>query len=54
MRNDEFQTWLGQTDRLTAEQLGRALAALNQGQEAAASLAAIDLRVDQQRRCPRS
>ena len=53
MRNDEFQTWLAQADRLTAEQRGRALTAINQGHEAAASLAVIELRVDQHRRCPR-
>ena len=52
MRNDEFQAWLAQADRLTAEQRGRALAALKPGHEAAAALAAIELRVDEQRLCP--
>ena len=52
MKSEQFQALLPQIDRLTAEQRGRALADLNQGHEAVASLAAIELCAGQQRRCP--
>ena len=52
MRNHQSQTWLAQVDCLSKRQRGQACTAFEQRQQTAASLAAIELRVDEQRRCP--
>ncbi len=53
MTNEEFQRWLAGVEQLTTAQRERLQqVAQKQGDEAAA-LAAIELRIDERRRCPR-
>lgn len=53
MRRTAFQEWLSRVDGLTAAQRREALAVLSGRSEGAASLAAVELGVDEERRCPR-
>ncbi len=52
MTNEEFQRWMAGVEQLTTAQRERLQqVAQEQGDEAAA-LAAIELRIDERRRCP--
>jgi transposase-like protein len=53
MRRTAFQEWLSRVDGLTEAQRREALAVLSGRSEGAASLAAVELGVDEERRCPR-
>ncbi len=52
MTNEEFQRWLAEVERLTAAQRERLQQVVQELGDEVASLAAIELRVDERRRCP--
>ncbi len=52
MTNQSFQSWLAGLDRLSDAQWCQLHAAVQERSEAAAALAAIELQVDSERRCP--
>ena len=52
MDHERFREWFSRFDELTAAQRKEVLAALSEPSEGAASLAAIELGVDDERRCP--
>ena len=53
MRRDRFQNWLSRVDALTEAQREEAREVLSGRSEADAALAAVELGVDEERRCPR-
>ena len=53
MTNEEFQRWLAGVEQLTVAQRERLQQVAQEQGDEAASLAAIELRVDERRRCPR-
>ncbi len=53
MTNEEFQRWLAGVEQLTVAQRERLQQVAQEQGDEAASLAAIELRVDARRRCPR-
>ncbi len=53
MTNEEFQCWLAGVEQLTVAQHERLQQVAQEQGDEAASLAAIELRVDARRRCPR-
>ena len=52
MDHDRFRDWLSRVDELTAAQRSEVAAVLSEPSEGAAALAAIELGVDEERRCP--
>ena len=52
MDHERFRDWFSRVDELTAAQRREVAAVLSEPSEGAASLAAIDLGVDDERRCP--
>ena len=54
MRRDQFQNWLSRVDALTEAQREEAREVLSGRSEAEAALAAVELGVDEERRCPRT
>ena len=52
MTNQSFRSWLAALDRLSDAQWSQLHAAVQERSEAAATLAAIELQVDSERRCP--
>ena len=53
MRRNQFQNWLSRVDALTEAQREEAREVLSGRSEAEAALAAVELGVDEERRCPR-
>ena len=53
MKRGRFQEWLSGVDELTAAQRSEALSVLSGRSSGAASVAAVELGVDEERRCPR-
>ena len=53
MKRGRFQEWLSGVDELTAAQRSEALSVLSGRSSGAASVAAVELAVDEERRCPR-
>ena len=53
MDHERFRDWFSRVDELTAAQRKEVAAVLSEPSEGAASLAAIELGVDDERRCPR-
>ena len=52
MTNQSFQSWLAGLDRLSAAQWSQLQQAVQQRSEGAAAVAAIELQIDAERRCP--
>ena len=53
MRRDHFQSWLSRVDALTETQRREAQEVLSGRAEGEAAVAALELGVDEERRCPR-
>ena len=53
MDHERFRDWFSRVDELTASQRKEVAAVLSEASEGAASLAAIELGMDDERRCPR-
>lgn len=52
MTNQSFQSWLAGLDRLSAAQWSQLQQAVQERSEGAAAVAAIELQIDTERRCP--
>ena len=52
MTNQSFQNWLAGLDRLTPAQWSQLQQAVQERSEGAAAVAAIELQIDTERRCP--